>query len=180
MLERIMRAIRLEPAFYREVAATPSLMTESFVIVLVTAVLSSVGVLSNTDSGQGLFAFGLQVMNNLVFGWFLWSVVAYFVGSQFFGGHSSVEEMLRTLGYASAPRLLGLFGFIPCIGWVFSLAGFILSLAAGVVAIREAMEFDTSKALVTALVGLALFIMASIVIFVVLGGLLAPFSWLMR
>jgi MFS family permease len=100
----------------------------------------------------------------------LWAVIAYFVGTAL-EGKSSVVEMARTLGYANAPGLLGVFAFIPCIGRLVALAGVLLSLAAGVIAIRESMEFDTAKAVVTAVLGFIVFIIVRVVIGFVMGGL---------
>jgi hypothetical protein len=60
--------------------------------------------------------------------------------------------MMRVLGYASAPQLLGLLSFIPCVGFLFPLAAWLLSLIAGFIAVREAMEFDTGTAIATVLI----------------------------
>jgi hypothetical protein len=57
------------------------------------------------------------------------------------------------LGYASAPYLLGLLSFIPCVGPLFPAIGWVLALVAGVLAVREAMDFDTSNAIVTVFIG---------------------------
>jgi hypothetical protein len=48
--------------------------------------------------------------------------------------------------------MLGLFSFIPCVGWLIALAGGLLALIAGILAIREAMDFDTGNAIVTVLI----------------------------
>ena len=66
-----------------------------------------------------------------------------------FKGKTDIPEMMRVLGYANAPNLLGVFGIIPCLGWIAALVGAVLSLIAGVIAVREAMEFDTIKAIIT-------------------------------
>jgi hypothetical protein len=79
--------------------------------------------------------------------------------------------MARTLAYANTPRFIALLGFIPCLGPVLRLAAWILGIAAGVIAIRESMEFDTMKAVITAVVGLILYVIANIVISFTLGGL---------
>jgi hypothetical protein len=102
-------------------------------------------------------------------GWLLWAAVSYFVGAAL-GGRSSVSEMARTLAYANTPRFVALLGFIPCVGWVFRLAAWVLGIAAGVIAIRESMEFDTVKAVVTAVVGLILYVIANVAINAALGG----------
>ena len=85
-------------------------------------------------------------------GWIGWAILTYFVGTLLFKGQTDIPEMMRVLGYASAPRLLGIFGVIPCLGWIASLIGAILALIAGVIAIREAMEFDTGKAVITVII----------------------------
>lgn len=177
MLNRIIRAIRLDRTLYREVADHPNYMTEAFLIVLLVALISSLGTLfsAGQENGGGLPAYLAEVFNQLLLGWLLWAVISYFIGSSFFGGRSSVKEMLRVLAYATTPRLLGFFGFIACIGPLLALAGWILSIAAAVVAIRESMEFDTIRALVTALIGYILFIITAIIIRVLWSGLTFPF-----
>ena len=40
-------------------------------------------------------------------------------------------------------------GFISCLGWLAALIGALLALVAGVIAVRESMEFDTGKAVLT-------------------------------
>ena len=91
------------------------------------------------------------------------------MGTKLFEGDADFGEMKRTLGYAHAPRLLGLLSFIPCVGPILALAGFVLSLVAAVIAIREAMDFDTGKAVITAIIGWAVVLVLSIIIGVVLG-----------
>jgi hypothetical protein len=67
--------------------------------------------------------------------------------------------------------LLGLFGFIPCAGALISLVGLVLTVAAGVIAIRESMEFDTTNAVVTAILGFGVYIVASLILAFFMGGL---------
>ena len=161
MFERIVSAIRLDSTLYREVADHDYYNTEAILIAVVVAFVGGLG--AALGSGNALSALVGEMVNALLFGWLLWAVVAYLVGD-LFGGRSSLTEMARTLAYAGTPRLLLLLGFIPIIGWLFVVAGWGLSIAAGVVAIRESMEFDTFKALITAGVGLILYILVSFAI----------------
>ena len=174
MIDRIIRAIKLDKLLFREVALNENRLTESFIIVLLVAVVSGLG--NAINASRPVFSFFAEITNNIFFGWILWSLIAYFIGTAFFNGNSTVNTLLRTIGYANAPRLLGFFGFIPCIGWLFALAGAILSLVAVVIAIREAMLFETEKALLTALIGFILFLMTSAAIKIVLTGLSLPFQ----
>lgn len=173
MIDRIIRAIKLDKSLYAEVANNKNLMSESVIIVLVTAALAGIGSMINAE--RPMVAFITQIVSNLLFGWFLWSLIAYFIGKVFFDGDSDVEEMLRTLGFATAPRLLSLFSFVPCVGWLIGLAGGILSLIAGIIAIRESMEFSTEKALITAIIGFILYLMANAAIRALFIGFSLPF-----
>lgn len=174
MFDRILRAIRLEPALYRQVANNPALMQEATLIAVATAILGSMGVL--VSSSAPLFAFIASVANYLLIGWLLWAFSAYFVGTRFFNGRSTPAEMARVLGYATAPRLLGLFSFIPCVGWIIAFVGSFLSIIAAIIAIREAMEFDTNKAGITAVVGFAIFIIVNIIISMTFSAIAMPFA----
>ncbi len=174
MLDRIIRAIRLEPGLYREVARSEKLMGESLIVVIAVAFLSGIGNMIGAD--KPVFSFIAEIFNSIFFGWLLWSLVAYFVGKTFFEGKSSINELLRAIGFASAPRLLSLFAAIPCLGWLIALVGGILSLVAVVIAIRESMLFDTDKAIVTAIVGFVLYLMTSAAISIVFTGLSLPFQ----
>ncbi len=172
MLDRIVRAIRLDPTLYRQVADDEQYTNEAVIIVMIAAFFSAGGAAIGAamSDGRPLVLFLTSLFTTILFGWLLWAIVAYFVGTAL-GGKSSVVEMARTLGYANAPGLLGVLAFIPCVGWLIALAGVLLSLAAGVIAIRESMEFDTTKAVVTAVLGLIVFIIARIVIGIVMGGI---------
>ncbi|PKN84420.1 MAG: hypothetical protein CVU46_14205 [Chloroflexi bacterium HGW-Chloroflexi-8] len=174
MVDRIIRAIKLDKTLFAEAAKNESLLSESLIVVVLAAVLTGIGSMINAD--QPILALISEIANSVIFGWLLWSVIAYFVGTFFFGGKSTINEMLRTIGFANAPRLLSLFAFIPCVGWLFVLLGGVLSLIAGVIAIRESMEFNNDKALITAIIGFILFLMSSAVLRVLFAGLSLPFQ----
>jgi hypothetical protein len=147
MIDRIVRAIRLDWTVFREIAQDRDAMKEAAIIVAIVTFLSAVG------TGLGKQNFGSFIVAWLVailVGWIGWAVLTYFVGTALLKGKTDIPAMMRVLGYANAPHLLELFGFINCIGWAFMVAGWLLSLVAGIIAIREAMDFDTGNAILTA------------------------------
>ena len=101
----------------------------------------------------------------LVFGWLLWSLVSWLVGTTIFGGKADWGEMLRVIGFAYSPQILGI---IPCIGGI---AGAIWSLIAGFVAIRQGLDLDNLKAFLTIVIGFIVYIILYAILGVVLGGL---------
>jgi len=81
-----------------------------------------------------------------VIGWLVWAVSTSFIGTRVFSGTTDVGEMLRVLGFAQAPRVLGVIPFLGPVAavWV---------LVASVVAIREGLDFTTGRAVGTAIGG---------------------------
>lgn len=57
--------------------------------------------------------------------------------------------MLRVIGFAQAPRMLGIFAFIPCLGGILGLVGAIWALIAGFVGVRAGLDLDTGQTLIT-------------------------------
>jgi len=167
VVDRIVRAIRLDWTVFREIAEDKSAMKEAAIIVLVVSLLSAIG--GGIASGNFILSFLVNWIVAILVGWIGWAVLTYFVGSLLFKGKSDIAEMMRVLGYASAPKLLGLFGFIPCVGWLIALAGWVLSLIAGFIAVREAMEFDTVDAIVTIVISWVVALVISLIISLILG-----------
>ncbi len=167
MIKRITRAVMLDREFYKEAEADTSLNREALMIVVVVSVVGAIGTFFSSlmaqNFGRALLAFfvsaGVGVAN-----YYIWSYVTYFIGTNMFKGEADPGELLRVLGYASAPRLLSLLGFIPCVGWLISLAGGIWALVAGFFGVQEALDLDTTETLVTVVLGwVAILIITAVV-----------------
>jgi hypothetical protein len=85
------------------------------IIVAIVAILASLGSGFGNIIGGGNFltSFFTTLVWTFV-GWLLWSVVSYFVGTTFFGGKATLNEMIRVIGFAyarssfrSSPALAG-------------------------------------------------------------------------
>lgn len=153
MIERIVRAIRLDWTVFGEIADDPKAMKEATIIVAIASFLSAVG---SGLAKHSLVSFVVAWLVALLVGWLGWAVITYLVGTALFKGETNIPEMMRVLGYASAPHLLGFFTFIPCVGWLLPVVGWVLALVAGVLAIREALDIDTDKAILTGLISWAI------------------------
>lgn len=159
MIERILRALKLDPTLYREVALGEQFTTEAAMIAVGVAVLAGIGsLLSGSFVG-----FLMGIILGLLLGWVLWAFLAQWIGG-LQGGTANFNQMLRGLGYARVPGALSLLSFIPILGGLLAFIGGIWSLVAGVIAIREAHQFDTTKAIVTAIVGWLVYIIATMLI----------------
>ncbi|MBN1641404.1 MAG: YIP1 family protein [Anaerolineae bacterium] len=172
MFGRMKRAVMLDASLYEEVEHDTTLNQEALMIVIAAAIASGIGALIGGIIGGNVGRAFLSALVSVIAGvvsYYIWAYVTLWVGTNFFGGTADAGEMLRVLGYAHTPQLLGLLGFIPCIGWVFSVAGLVLSLIAAVIAIREALDFDTGKAVITAAIGWVIIFVIQFIISSVLG-----------
>jgi len=134
-------------------------------VVVLGAIAAGIGALSG-----GIGGLIVGVILALV-GWAAYAFVAYWVGTNFFKGpktEATWGQLLRTLGFASSPRVLLVLGIIPIIGLFIWIAVFIWTLVTTVIAIRQALDFDTGKAIATAVVSWLVFFVISLVITAIL------------
>jgi hypothetical protein len=161
IVARMQGAATFDIQTYEEVEHDTTATLQAGGVVLMAAVSQALG--SWGGGGMGMIRTAILA---LVF-WGFWAGTTYLVGTRLFNGTATWGELLRTLGFAQAPGVLGVLGIIPLLGWVVKLALFFWILAAGIVAIRQALDFGTGKAILTALVGWVVYMAAAIV----LGGL---------
>jgi len=142
-------ACRLDVPFYEMVEADPKFTREAFFVVLFAAILSGIGAVATP--GASIANFFLGILGALL-AWVAWSGITLFIGTRLTHGtetQSDMGEMLRVLGYAQSPQVLVVFAFIPVLGKALVLVAAIWSLIAGVVAIRQALDFSTVRAILT-------------------------------
>lgn len=161
MIQRIIRAVRFDPSLYRQLAAERGLTGEAALIALVVALLEGAGFGIAAKNAPVGFLAGFAV--SFLIGWLLWAVISAAIANRF-GEHCRPGDMARPLAFAGLPRLLALFGFIPCVGWLFRAAGWILALIFGAAALRAMLDLDKPRAMVASLVGLFLYYLASIAV----------------
>jgi hypothetical protein len=149
IIDRMIRAAKLEPHVYEEVEHDQSATGQAMLVVVLGVIAAGIGALGG---GLGLFL-GWAVV--ALIGWAVYAYVAYWVGTKIFKGpqtEATWGELLRTLGFASSPRVLLILGIIPVVGALIWLPVFVWWVIATVIAIRQALDFDTGRAIVTAVV----------------------------
>ena len=156
LINRVLRAALLDREFYKEVEHDPTLNQEALLVVIIVSVFSGISAFISSLMIQQFGAAVLGLITSSVLGvasYYLWAYVTHYLGTKMFQGEAESGELLRVLGYASAPRLLSLFSFIPCVGPLLGLAGGIWALVAGFIGAQEALDLDTTETLVTVVVG---------------------------
>lgn len=167
IVDRAIRAARLEDGVYEEVARDQDATVQALMIVVATAILGGIGSL-----GSG----GSALVGALIFAplaWLLSSALAYFVATRFVGASAQIEwlEVARALGFANAPGVFRFLGIIPVLGGLLLLAVSIWQLVAAVVALRASLQVTTGQAVVTMLLSM---VIAWLVLALVLGAIFGP------
>lgn len=154
--DRIIGVFKLDVATFEEIEADENVTMQAALVVLVIALIAALGSGVGASVMQAGFigSFASTFVSTVV-GWLVWSAVTYFVGTSFFGGQADMGEMMRVLGFSYAPQILGI---IPCIGW---LIGLIWSLAAGFVAVRQGLDLDNTKTLLTIIIGFVVILLVT-------------------
>ena len=160
--QRFLGAIRLDAAVYEEVEADRRATTQALLVVALSSLAGGLGM-------SGLGARGLMVGTiSALIGWLAWATLIYVLGARLLPEpqtRADVGELLRTIGFASAPGVLRAFGFLPGFAWPVFLITSVWMLAAMVVGVRQALDFTTIKrAIAVCAVGWLLVIVVAVVI----------------
>jgi hypothetical protein len=169
MLHRVMRAARLDASLYEEVEADPSSLLQAMAVVVLASIAGGIG----TAGIEGQPGVIVGVVVNLI-GWYVWAVVTYVIGTRLLpqpATQADVGQMLRTLGFAAAPGLARVLAIIPGLGVIVMLVTALWSLAAMVVAVRQALDYDsTARAFLVCLIGFIAQVLVIVVLSFVTGG----------
>ncbi|HET7456159.1 MAG TPA: YIP1 family protein [Gemmatimonadaceae bacterium] len=156
-------AAALDVATYEEVENDLTATGQAATVVAIGAVAAAIGA-----SGHGTGSVIAALVASLL-GWAMWAAVTFWVGTKLMEGTATWGELLRTLGFAQAPRVLLFLGIIPVLGRLVIFVVGIWTLVTGVVAIRQALDITTGKAIVTAVVSLIAIIIVTAIVGTVLG-----------
>ena len=74
-----------------------------------------------------------------------------------------IRDSLRTLGFAATPHWLLFAAAVPLLGWVVGPVAALWGLAAYVVAVRQALDVTTGRAVVVCLIAYAV-VLASVIV----------------
>jgi hypothetical protein len=155
---RLLGTARLDAHAFEEIEADPrSLAQAALVVALACAAIGFATAVDGARAGLEPARLGFQIaVHALVpaLGWLGGSAFAYMVGASFLRGpHTATDyrEVLRTTGFALGPGILRAFACAPppALGLAVDLVATLWMLVAGVVAVRQALDFSTRAAAVT-------------------------------
>jgi hypothetical protein len=161
---RLRSAFLLEPALYEAVEADPRAIGQAAVVVALAGVANGIGALG-TAGANGLLG---GLVESFV-AWLMWAGIVWLIGVKLFEHTSDFEELLRVLGFAAAPQLLYVLGWIPVVGALAAVAVLVMTGIAIFRAVRAALDVESDRALFVALL--------AVVTYALLRGLLGVGAW---
>jgi hypothetical protein len=164
-VERLTGALRLDAATYDEIEHDPSALGQAAGVVVLAAIAAAIG-----TSGQGGSAVG-AILGSLA-GWLLSTAFIWVVGVFWLKHTSNYQELLRTLGFASSPQIGVVLAGIPVLGGLIALAATLWGLAAFVVAVRQALDVTTGRAVLVCVLAVLVNIACIAGLVLLFGGLL--------
>lgn len=149
---RIILAAKLDRGVYEEVESDPAAMAQAVGVVVLSSVAAGIGTIQ-----QGGFQGILLATAAALVSWFIWSFLTYFIGTRVLPApqtRANYSELLRTIGFSSAPGIMRILALVPGLGTIAFLAAGIWMLAAMVIAVRQALDYtSTWRALGVCLIG---------------------------
>ena len=155
---RMLRAAMLHADTYEEIEADRRSIRQATVVVLAACVaIGSARYLQSSGAGIPMNSLVLQVTLSVLEPLVLWvggSAFCFMVGATFFRGpetETDFAEVLRTTGFAFTPALLRILAIVPppTLGLGIDLIARAWVFVAFVVAVRQALDFTTARAVGT-------------------------------
>ena len=150
--DRMIRAAKLESDLYEEVEADESALGQAAGVVVLSGLAAGVGTLSFAGWG-GLVGGTISALA----GWFIWAYLVYLIGTRLLPEEQTSADpgqLLRTLGFASAPGILRALGVLPFLRAIVFFVGSVWMLVAWVIAVRQALDYrSTGRAIAVCMIG---------------------------
>ena len=171
--DRIIRAAKLDVDLYEEVEADKGAMGQAMGVVVLSSVAAGVGTIARGGLGGMLIGTIIALV-----GWYVWAYITYIIGTKLLPEpqtKADYGELLRTIGFSSSPGLIRVLSIIPGLGSVVFLVASIWMLVAMIIAVRQALDYEsTLRAVGVCVIGWIIQALILMLLFSILGGAPRP------
>ena len=186
MIQRMIGAALFNRQTYEEIENDEGALGQAVAVVLLVTLCGIIGgIIGGLLGDASALRIVVGAIGGLVFGiirWALWVTVMYWVGGKMLRAsntQTSWGELGRVMGFAYTPGALSVLSFIPGVGGLFPFIGFCWTLAAVIVAVRQALDFESTgraigAVLLSGVIGFIPWVIIKIIELSVLGGPEAP------
>lgn len=176
IVDRALGVIQLKKPVFEEIEHDTNATGQALVIVVAAAIAAAIGALGDPDRSGIVWQAILSII-----GWIVFSVVAFFVGGTLLRSPQTdvtLGQVLRLVGFAQAPKIIGLLGFIPLIGWIFGLVAAILFIVVAIHALAAAFDTTLERGALIGIVAAFGWVIVALIVALITGIGVAFLSWL--
>ena len=141
-VDRMIRAAKLDAHVYEEVEADKSAMGQAIGVVALSSLAGGVGFMQVA----GMTGLVIGTVASLL-GWYIWAFLTYIIGTKLLPEpqtHSDHGELLRTIGFSSAPGIIRVFAILPGLNTIVNFLAGAWMLVAMVIAVRQALDYQST------------------------------------
>lgn len=141
-IDRMVRAAKLDVRVYEEVEADTTAMPQAMGVVVLSSLAGGVGFIQEA----GLVGVAIGTGGSLL-GWFIWAFLTYAIGTKLLPEpqtRADYGELLRTIGFSSAPGMIRVLAIIPALSTIVNLLAAVWMLVAMVLAVRQALDYQST------------------------------------
>lgn len=166
MLKQIIGVLTLDSGTFQEIEHDKSATSKALLVVIVASILAAIG----GGFGTATFGIGIGITENTtfkalsiavwaIFAWLMWSLVTYLLGTKLFHGKATFGELARVIGFAYAPLAFQIFTFVPLFGLIVPWLVAFWAVAAVLIGVKEALDFDYGRTWATILIGFFIYLL---------------------
>lgn len=149
-ISRLIRVLLLDIRTYEEIEQDKSAIWQAVLVVILAGIAAGIDSYASVSTG----IFEISNLRELIFGagvdllgWVIMSFIIYIIGSKLFATSdtdTNLGELLRVLGFASAPGIFRVLIFVPGISPFVWIVVWIWRFVAMIIAVRQAMDFENT------------------------------------
>jgi hypothetical protein len=143
-LRRLIGAATFDAATYEEVEADRHASAQASAIVVLSSLAAGIG-MRGFGGGTGSLTFFAVLA---LMAWAAWALLTYQIGVRILpepNTRADVGELLRTIGFASTPGLLRVFGALPGLTVPVFAVTTVWMLLTMIVAVRQALDYSSTR-----------------------------------
>ena len=166
-LNRFFRAAKLDISLYQEIVEDGRAINQALIVVLIYSMASAYGTFGRT----GVTGVNIGMITTLL-GWYVWAFSTYIIGARFLPEtrtNPDRKTLMRVLGFATAPGVFRVLGFIQGFGLIILLIAASWMIVAATVGVKQALSYEsTSRALGVCIISLMISAVFQVIMFVLL------------
>ncbi len=159
--QRLRRLLTMDTSVFDEVRTDAASTIPAVIVLVVSTLIAAIGgwfwwILADFGASGKVFVQSVIVGTIIsVAIWFVWVATTYVVLTQLFRARADIQELVRVMGFASAPLALMVLMFLPGVDFGIALLAIAMFFGTTVIAVQSATDAPAGRALVATAAGFA-------------------------